>query len=53
MSTVSAIDTLEQFCRERGFLYHPTVVASGAGSAIGPTIRSSRAIPSSLSSTSP
>jgi len=27
MSTISAIDTLEQFCRERGFLYH----AHGSG----------------------
>ena len=27
MNTVSAIDTLEQFCRERGFLYH----AHGSG----------------------
>ena len=27
MSTISAIDTLEQFCRDRGFLYH----AHGSG----------------------
>ena len=27
MSTISAIDTLEQFCREHGFLYH----AHGSG----------------------
>ena len=27
MNSVSAIDTLEQFCRERGFLYH----AHGSG----------------------
>ena len=27
MSTIPTIDTLEQFCRERGFLYH----AHGSG----------------------
>ena len=27
MNTISVIDTLEQFCRERGFLYH----AHGSG----------------------